>query len=175
VIDASEITAGQRSRIGPLTWDGGHHTVYQHATFEFSLSGVSRQLVWCFLHAFPFYNTEQQSQRYVRLDEVRAVVPPELGGEARRLYEAAVERAWSAYAELARLSRSPSGPVAVAAARAPVPAFGGTCAGGREAAIETARYVIDAATRDGLHGVGITCTGSAHAAACDAPSRRAGQ
>jgi len=102
VIDASEITAGQRSRIGPLTWDGGHHTVYQHATFEFSLSGVSRQLVWSFLHSFPFYNSEQQSQRYVRLDEMRAHVPPALAGEARRVYEQAIVEAWRAYRELDR-------------------------------------------------------------------------
>jgi thymidylate synthase ThyX len=102
VIEADEVTPRQRRNIGPLTFQGGHHTVYQHATFEFSLSGISRQLVWCFLHAFPFYNTEQQSQRYVRLDEPRAHVPPTLGGEARALYVAAVERAWEAYRELTR-------------------------------------------------------------------------
>ena len=83
VIDAEEITERQRRNIGPLTYRGGHHTVYQHATFEFSLSGISRQLVWCFLHGFPFYNTEQQSQRYVRLDEVRAHLPPGLGGDRK--------------------------------------------------------------------------------------------
>ena len=100
VIDASEVTERQRQNIGPLTFRGGHHTVYQHATFEFSLSGISRHLVWCFLHAFPFYNTEQQSQRYVRLDEVRAHVPSALGGEARLVYCEAVEAAWRAYAAL---------------------------------------------------------------------------
>ncbi len=100
VIDPDEITDRQRRNIGPLTFDGGHHTVYQHATFEFALSGISRQLVWCFLHAFPFYNTEQQSQRYVRLDSVRAHVPPGLKGEDREIYEGAVENAWRAYAEL---------------------------------------------------------------------------
>ena len=100
VIDASEVTDRQRRNIGPLTFAGGHHTVYQHATFEFALSGISRQLVWGFLHAFPFYNTEQQSQRYVKLDEVRAHVPPALGGEARAVYEAALGKAWRAYREL---------------------------------------------------------------------------
>ncbi len=83
VIDPGEITDGQRARIGPLTFKGGHHTVFQHATFEFALSGISRQLVWNFLHGFPYYNTEQQSQRYVRLDRIEAHVPPELAGEAR--------------------------------------------------------------------------------------------
>ena len=100
VIDPDEITERQRDNIGPLTFDGGHHTVFQHATFEFALSGISRQLVWSFLHGFPFYNTEQQSQRYVRLDEVTAHVPPTLRGEARAIYGSSVENSWRAYAEL---------------------------------------------------------------------------
>ncbi len=100
VVEADEVTDRQRRNIGPLTFQGGHHTVYQHATFEFALSGVSRQLVWCFLHAFPFYNTEQQSQRYVRLDQVAAHVPPGLAGEARDLFTRSVEDSWRAYAEL---------------------------------------------------------------------------
>jgi thymidylate synthase ThyX len=105
VIGADEVTEGQRRRIGPLTFDAGHHTVFQHATFEFALSGISRQLVWSFLHGFPFFNTEQQSQRYVRLDEVAAHVPPALEGEARAVYEGAVERSWRAYRDLtARLT-----------------------------------------------------------------------
>lgn len=102
VVEVDEVTERQRLSIGPMTFEGGHHTVYQHATFEFALSGISRQLVWAFLHGFPFYNTEQQSQRYVVLDEVRAHVPPELGGEARDVFQGAVERAWAAYAELTR-------------------------------------------------------------------------
>ncbi len=100
VIAAAEVTPDQRGRIGALTYAGGHHTVFQHATFEFSLEGVSRQLVWSLLHSFPFYNSEQQSQRYVRLDEIRAHVPPVLAGEARAVYEAAIVTAWRAYREL---------------------------------------------------------------------------
>jgi thymidylate synthase ThyX len=100
VIEPDEISDRQRRTIGPLTFEGGHHTVYQHATFEFGLSGISRQLVWSFLHGFPFYNTEQQSQRYVRLDEVAAHVPPSLGGEDRNIFEESVERGWRTYREL---------------------------------------------------------------------------
>src|SRR6185436_12301833 len=83
--------------------EGGHHTVYQHAHFEFGLENVSRQFVWSFLHSHPFYNSEQSSQRFVRLDEVRAHVPPGLDAEARAVYEQAVLRAWEAYRELAAL------------------------------------------------------------------------
>ena len=72
-----EVTEKQRVMIGSATFFGGHHTVYQHAHFEFGLENISRQFVWSFLHAHPFYNSEQQSQRYVRLDRAQAYVPPE--------------------------------------------------------------------------------------------------
>lgn len=102
VIDASEITDKQRDSIGPLTFEGGHHTVFQHANFEFGMENISRQLVWSVLHAYPFYNSEQSSQRYVKLREPRAFVPP-LDGEALDVYTTAVLRAWDTYAELSAM------------------------------------------------------------------------
>ena len=102
VIERSEITDKQRESIGPLTFEGGHHTVFQHAHFEFGLENISRQLVWSVLHSYPFYNSEQSSQRYVKLREPRAYVPP-ITGEARDVYECAVVRAWDRYAELSAL------------------------------------------------------------------------
>src|SRR5688572_33507422 len=102
VIGVSEVTDSQRDSIGGLTFDAGHHTVYQHAHFEFGLENISRQFVWSFLHSYPFYNSEQSSQRYVKLREPRAFVPP-ITGEARNVFEAAVERAWDRYAELSAL------------------------------------------------------------------------
>jgi thymidylate synthase ThyX len=146
VIGADEITPDQRGRIGSLTYAGGHHTVFQHATFEFALEGVSRQLVWSLLHSFPFYNSEQQSQRYVRLDEIRAHVPPALQGEARAVYERSVASAWRAYRELnARLQPLALGILAELwrLKERQSKAFGRSVR--REAekkSIETARYVI---------------------------------
>ena len=102
VIGTNEITEKQRDTIGALTFDAGHHTVYQHAHFEFGLENISRQFVWTFLHSYPFYNSEQSSQRYVKLKEPRAFVPP-LSGEALNVYEAAIVRAWDRYAELSAL------------------------------------------------------------------------
>src|SRR3989442_10887957 len=102
VIDVSEVTERQRDSIGALTFDAGHHTVYQHAHFEFGLENISRQFVWAFLHSYPFYNSEQSSQRYVKLKEPRAFVPP-LSGEALAVYETAIVRAWDRYAELSAL------------------------------------------------------------------------
>ena len=106
LVAPEEVTEKQRVTIGSGTFFGGHHTVYQHAHFEFGLENVSRQLVWSFLHAHPFYNSEQQSQRYVRLDRAQAYVPaagPRFGPAERAIYERAVARAWDHYRELTRL------------------------------------------------------------------------
>jgi hypothetical protein len=53
LIGPEEITDKQRVTIGAATYFGGHHTVYQHAHFEFGLENISRQFVWSFLHAHP--------------------------------------------------------------------------------------------------------------------------
>jgi len=146
VIEPDEITDRQRRTIGPLTFEGGHHTVYQHATFEFGLAGISRQLVWSFLHGFPFYNTEQQSQRYVRLDEITAHVPPSLAGGDRAIYERSVEAAWRAYRELTARLTPVTREILARLWRLPArknEAFGRNIAKEAEKkAIETARYVI---------------------------------
>jgi len=108
IIAPEEITEKQRVNIGAATFYGGHHTVYQHAHFEFGLENVSRQFVWSFLHAHPFYNSEQQSQRYVRLDRAQAYVPPEgarFGLAERAIYERAIARAWDYYRELTAILR----------------------------------------------------------------------
>src|SRR5258707_1548867 len=106
IIGPEEITDKQRLQIGAATFFGGHHTVYQHAHFEFGVENVSRQFVWSFLHAHPFYNSEQQSQRYVRLTHALAYLPPEspgFGAAEREIYERAVARAWGFYRELTAL------------------------------------------------------------------------
>ncbi len=106
LISPEEVTEKQRTQIGAGTFYSGHHTVYQHAHFEFGLENVSRQFVWSFLHAHPFYNSEQQSQRYVRLDRAVAYVPPEregFGPAERVIFERAVARAWQAYRDLSAL------------------------------------------------------------------------
>jgi len=106
LIGAEEITEKQRINIGAATFYSGHHTVYQHAHFEFGLENISRQFVWSFLHAHPFYNSEQQSQRYVRLDRAHAYVPAEslfFNEGSRAIYERAIARAWNYYRELSAL------------------------------------------------------------------------
>src|SRR5262249_28088846 len=106
LINPDEITDKQRLNIGAATFYSGHHTVYQHAHFEFGLENISRQFVWSFLHAHPFYNSEQQSQRYVRLDRAQAYVPAQFlffDEASRQIYENAIAQAWAYYRELCAL------------------------------------------------------------------------
>src|SRR5712672_1468619 len=106
LINPEEVNDKQRLNIGAATFFSGHHTVYQHAHFEFGLENISRQFVWSFLHAHPFYNSEQQSQRYVRMDRTQAYVPQLslfFDAESRAIYERAIARAWSYYRELSSL------------------------------------------------------------------------
>jgi len=106
LIGPEEVTDKQRVNIGAATFYSGHHTVYQHAHFEFGLENVSRQFVWSFLHAHPFYNSEQQSQRYVRMERAQAYVPPSslfFDQGSRELYEAAIARSWEYYRQLTSL------------------------------------------------------------------------
>ncbi len=88
-----------RDRIARSIFEAGHHTTLQHAHFQFALSGVSRQFLWTFLHAHPFYNSEQVSQRYVEVKPDAVVVPP-LEGEALRLYEERVGAQMAEYQDL---------------------------------------------------------------------------
>jgi len=106
LIGPEEITDKQRLNIGAGTFYSGHHTVYQHAHFEFGLENISRQFVWSFLHAHPFYNSEQQSQRYVKMDRAAAYIPPVdlyFNEKAKSVYERAIARAWTYYRELSAL------------------------------------------------------------------------
>ena len=145
VIERIEITDKQRDSIGPLTFEGGHHTVFQHAHFEFGLENISRQLVWSVLHSYPFYNSEQSSQRYVKLNEPRAFVPP-ITGEALDIYEQAVLKAWDSYARLSALLKDDAWAILKELRYVrPTNSPARLKAVEREAekkAIETARYVI---------------------------------
>jgi thymidylate synthase ThyX len=88
-----------RDRIAKETYQAGHHTVLQHAHFQFALRNVSRQLIWSFLHAHPFYNSEQVSQRYVEVKPGNALVPA-LPERALRLYQATLASQMEGYHRL---------------------------------------------------------------------------
>ena len=179
VVTVHEVTERQRDTIGALTFEAGHHTVYQHAHFEFGLENVSRQLVWSVLHAYPFYNSEQSSQRYVKLREPRAFVPP-IDGEALDVFERAVLTAWDRYAELSAILKDDAFAILkelrYVTPRASAERLKAIERDAEKRAIETARYVIPlAAFTSMVHTVsGITLHRLRRmAAAGDAPHEAA--
>ncbi len=93
---------GRRDALARSLYAAGHHTTFQHAHFLFSLERVSRQFVWSFLHAHPYSNSEQVSQRYVRVaaDEV---LLPELPIAASEAVRATVAGQHAAYERLVEL------------------------------------------------------------------------
>jgi thymidylate synthase ThyX len=80
-------------------YEAGHHTTIQHAYFQFGMENVSRQFLWSFLHAHPFYNSEQVSQRYVKVRASNCFVPP-LSGLARTIYLEGIDEQLGFYREL---------------------------------------------------------------------------
>ena len=80
-------------------YEAGHHTTIQHAYFQFALENVSRQFLWSFLHAHPFYNSEQVSQRYVKVRASSCFIPP-IRGEALAVYQEGIEEQLAFYREL---------------------------------------------------------------------------
>src|SRR5260370_7827950 len=76
LIGPEEITDNQRVNIGAATFYSGHHTVYQHAHFEFGLEKVSRQFVWSFLHAHPFYISKHPTHPSLPLAPPQPYLPP---------------------------------------------------------------------------------------------------
>src|SRR5258708_8128363 len=100
LIGPEEVNDKQRLNIGAATFFSGHHTVYQHPHFEFGLENISRQFVCSFLHTHPFYNSEQQSQRYARLDTPQAYAPPvdlSFNQQYRDIYEQPISPASDYY------------------------------------------------------------------------------
>lgn len=67
----SEKSLELRKKVAKATLKSGHHTTRQHAQFVFGLENVSRQVIWQILHAHPYYNSEQVSQRYVPIKNDR--------------------------------------------------------------------------------------------------------
>ncbi len=96
------LALARRDALASSIYQAGHHTPFQHPTFQFTLSGVSRHFIWSFLHSHPFYNSEQVSQRYVKVKR-EAVHVPAMPDRAREIFVAAVDQQMRAYRDLRRL------------------------------------------------------------------------
>ena len=80
----------------------GHESVLEHASFTFGIEGVSRTLLAQITrHRIASFSV--QSQRYVRLDDFRYVVPPEIEAipEAKEAFLASMEEDAKRYLDLA--------------------------------------------------------------------------
>ncbi len=97
----------QRDAIADSTYAAGHHTTLQHAHFQFVLENISRQCLWSFLHAHPFYNSEQVSQRYVAVKPDRVLVPA-LAERWASLFRDTVTAQMRCYEELCDLLQAPA-------------------------------------------------------------------
>jgi thymidylate synthase ThyX len=103
IIGADQVTHWpRRDELAASLYQAGHHTVFQHAHFQFALENVSRQFVWSFLHSHPFYNSEQVSQRYVEVKPGTYTIPP-IEDAAREIYEETVQTQFAAYQKLNEL------------------------------------------------------------------------
>ena len=105
--EARDEARRKRDELARELYGAGHHTIFQHAHFQFALDRVSRHAVWSFFHAHPFYNSEQVSQRYVKVGRGAAAVP-ELGGEAQEVYERTLGRMEEAYHALTAALAAPA-------------------------------------------------------------------
>ncbi len=108
IIDDSQV--GERETFAPLAqsiYEAGHHTTFQHAHFQFALENVSRQFIWSFLHAHPFYNSEQVSQRYVAVKPETALVP-DLPAPQLALYRECLDLQFEAYRRLCVMLEGPT-------------------------------------------------------------------
>jgi thymidylate synthase (FAD) len=79
----------------------GHMSVIEHASFTFSVEGVSRSLTHQLVrHRIASYS--QQSQRYVSMENASYVIPPTVAEDPRSLehFERLMESIWDAYREL---------------------------------------------------------------------------
>jgi thymidylate synthase ThyX len=96
----SDKSRALRARVARTTLKSGHHTTRQHAHFVFGLENVTRQLIWQVLHAHPYYNSEQVSQRYVPIKNDRTwyALPQSLA--LRPEVHALHEQAFATYKQL---------------------------------------------------------------------------
>ncbi len=135
----------RRDQLAQEIYLAGHHTVYQHAHFTFAIERISRHALWAFLHAHPFYNSEQVSQRYVKVRRSAALVP-ELEPRALAIYEKVLALQEQAYLRL----RDMLAPAAASAFFAVFPGRGRRpekwAREIRRKSQEAARYVLPVAT-----------------------------
>ena len=96
------LTEEKTAKFLTMLSDLGHASPIEHASFTFGIEGVSRTLLAQITrHRIASFSV--QSQRYVRLDDFRYVVPPEIEAipEAKEAFLASMEEDAKRYLDLA--------------------------------------------------------------------------
>jgi len=86
--------------IAENTLAAGHHTTRMHSYFTWQIVGATRSIVHDVFHASPFYNSEQQSQRYVEAKQGNYLIPAILSESQKSFYEEAASFSNEKYFEL---------------------------------------------------------------------------
>ena len=89
--------------IAESTLDAGHHTTRLHVNYTFQLVGVTRSVTHDIFHTTPFYNSEQQSQRYVEAKDGNYLIPKDLTLDQSLSFEGACDFANKAYFKMQNL------------------------------------------------------------------------
>lgn len=96
-----EIDKEEVKRLIRMLWNRGHLSVFEHVSFTFSISGVSRALTHQLVrHRIASYS--QKSQRYVDERKFEYVIPPSVikDPDARMQFEALMEEIRTCYENL---------------------------------------------------------------------------
>lgn len=98
------LTQEKIERVLRTIMKSGHYSTLEHASYTFSIEGVSRALTHQLVrHRQASYN--QQSQRYVKFKEEPNIIKPTSVAddpELSRTFDAAIEAAWQAYDSLVK-------------------------------------------------------------------------
>lgn len=89
--------------VADSTLDAGHHTTRMHSNLTFRFEGVTRSATHDIFHFHPFYNSEQQSQRYVEAKEGNYLIPKNLTEKQRQIYLETASFSNTAYFELLKI------------------------------------------------------------------------
>lgn len=103
---AETMTEAQEDKVLQTILSNGHDGPLEHACFTFAVDGISRALSHQLVrHRLASFN--QQSQRYVAVDDKPVVVtPPTIADNsaALRIYERAINHVYAAYSDLITLN-----------------------------------------------------------------------
>ena len=117
----------------------GHQSPIEHVSFTFGIEGVSRSfLAQMTRHRIASYSV--QSQRYVPLDHMECVIPPEIADipEALEIYNETMEKTRESYEKLSRILKEKHEKKFLEEGMDPQKASSGA----EKKAIEDARFVL---------------------------------